>query len=299
MKKVVKYCMLLCLLLTPIIVRADSGLDSNYEPSKSLVEAGISAGSSGLSFVGDLFTIKPGSEDYIKLHMIISIICLVIIYIVTCVYLYKILNKEKNFKNTLFLLAISIIPTLIMSLVYFLTTIQLIFYITVLVIYIIIFSIISKIISKKRLNKQLLKLKNLDKKFSEDNFNKEAFDIYKEIQYAWMNNDLNKLKNLVSDEIYNKYREKLDELNSKNRKNIMDKIEFKSNKIIDIKINNSIYITCEMKVTCIDYIIENDEKIVKGKKDKIYNYSYKLSFNKDIKNNKLILVQKKINKIEV
>ena len=58
--------------------------------------------------------------------------------------------------------------------------------------------------------------------------------------------------------------------------------------------NNIETIECEMQVTCIDYIIDNEEKLIKGKKDKFCNYTYRLVFNKDLSNNKYTLIEKKM-----
>ena len=49
-----------------------------------------------------------------------------------------------------------------------------------------------------------------------------------------------------------------------------------------------------MKVSCYYYILENEDKVVKGKRDKVYKYKYELVFNKNLKDNKYVLVSKKI-----
>ena len=43
-----------------------------------------------------------------------------------------------------------------------------------------------------------------------------------------------------------------------------------------------------------DEIIDDKDKVVKGKKDKVQKYTYKLVFNKDLNTNKYVLVEKKI-----
>lgn len=281
---------LLSIISIPVIVNADSGFDSNYGSSTSTGEAIMSAGSSSLSFAGKLISVQPNDKDYQACHIILSIICIIILYIVACIYIFKLdRTKKKNIKKVLALLGIGLIPTLIFSLICFLTKLQLILYIFILLIIIIPYIIISKSILKKRLKNKILKLKDFD----QDKFNQEVFGIYKDIQIAWMNFDYKKLKELVSKEIYDKYEKQLEELKSKNQKNIMDNIEFKSNKITDVIINDNI-IECEMNITCIDYIIENDDKLIKGKKDKICNYTYRLVFTKDLKNNKYKLIEKKM-----
>lgn len=284
---------LLSIITVPVIVNADSGFDSNYNSTTSTGEAIMSAGSSGLSFASKLISVQPQDKDYQACHIILSIVCILTLYIVACIYIFKLDGtKKKNAKKVLTLLGISLIPTLIFSLICFLTKLQLILYIFILLILIIPYIIVSKNILKKRLKNKILKLEELDKDYN--NLNNILFEIYRDIQIAWMNFDYKKLKELVSKEIYDKYEKQLEELKSKNQKNIMDKIEFKSNKITDINIDKDVEIECKMNVTCIDYIIDNEDKIIKGKKDKLCNYTYKLVFNKDLSTNKYTLIEKKM-----
>ena len=287
---------LLIILTIPVIVNADSGFDSNYGSTPSAGESIMSAGSSGLSFAGELLSVGPQDKDYQACHIVLSIICLITLYIVACIYIFRLDGtKKKDIKKILTLLGIGLIPTLLFSLLFFLTKLQLILYIFILLILIIPYVIISKNILKKRLKNKILKVEEIDKNFTQEILNKEVFEVYKNIQIAWMNFDYKTLKDLVSEDIYNKYEKQLDELKSKNQKNIMDNIELKKNKITDISIDNNIVtIECEMNVVCIDYIIENEEKLIKGKKDKFYNYTYKLVFNKELSTNKYTMIEKKM-----
>ena len=297
LKKIIS-TVIIIILCSPIVVFADSGLDSTYDRIPSAAEIVMSGGSSGLSYIGDIIGSQPGDENYALFHIIVAIICILISYIITCVDAFKLYKKKRNLKINLLLLIISLIPTVLLSLLCFLTSFPLILYMFILILYVVIISITTKIILKKRLKKNKEILRELVN-FDEDKFNKDAFNIYKEIQYAWMNFDNVKIKELVSKEISDKYKEKLEKLKSKNQKNIMDRIEFKSNKIKDIKIDNrDILYTCEMNVTCIDYIIDDKEKVIKGKKDKIYEYTYKLIYKQDIKTKKIILFGKKIKNIK-
>ena len=284
---------LLSIITVPVIVNADSGFDSNYNSTTSTGEAIMSAGSSGLSFASKLISVQPQDKDYQACHIILSIICILTLYIVACIYIFKLDGtKKKDAKKVLTLLGIGLIPTLVFSLFCFLTKLQLILYIFVLLISIIPYIIVSKNILKKRLKNKILKLEELDKNYN--NLNNILFEIYRDIQIAWMNFDYKKLKELVSKEIYDKYEKQLEELKSKNQKNIMDKIEFKSNKITNVYIDKDIEIECEMNVSCIDYIIDNEDKLIKGKKDKICNYTYKLVINKNLSTNKYTLIEKKM-----
>ena len=95
-----------------------------------------------------------------------------------------------------------------------------------------------------------------------------------------------------------KYIKKLDELKKKKQKNIMENIEYKSCKITDVEmIDDTTNISVEMKVKCIDYIINDKDKVVKGKKDKPFEYKYKLIFSKSKKCD-YVLIKKKLKSIK-
>lgn len=296
-----KRLLLILISFIPSIVQADSGLDSNYEKTGSLGEALVSVASSLFSFFGEILKNNPGDKDYNTSHLIISIICIIAFYICTNICVFKLdITRNKSKKRILILLVISLIPTLLFSLLCFLTSTYLILYIFLLVVYIILFNIITSIILKIRLSIKINKVKKIDKDFNKKEISKELFESYKNIQLAWMDSTLTILKNLVNKEIYNDYKIKLEELNKNNQKNIMSSIELKSNKITNIKMDNNIEtIECEMNVICYDYIVDKEDKVIKGKNDKKYNYLYRLTFERNIKNNKYILIEKKLLKIKI
>ena len=300
MKKINKL-LLAILTFMPVIAYADSGLDSNYEKTGSIGEALVSVASSLFSFLGELLKINPVDKDYSTAHLVISIICIIVFYICTNICIFKLdITRNKSKKRILILLLISLIPTVLFSLLCFLTNTYLIIYIFLLGIYIILFNIITSIILKIRLSIKINKVKKIDKDFNKKEINKELFNSYKNIQLAWMDSTLTILKDLVNKDIYSDYKTKLEELNKNNQKNIMSSIELKSNKITNIKIDNNIEtIECEMNVICYDYIVDNEDKVIKGKNDKKYNYLYRLTFERNIKNNKYVLIEKKLLKTKM
>ena len=294
LRKTLIFLLLLCITSIPMIVNADSGFDAKYTDG-SAGESIISGLSSGFSFTGKLLKSKPGDKDFNTVHMIGSIICIIVFCAFTARYIFKIEGtKYKNKKKVLMLLGISMVPTILFALLCFIVKTYLILYIFLLLIYILIFKIITKIIVNKRFKSKLLILKDFDKEL----FSTKAFELYKDIQISWMNFDTKKLKDLVSRKIYDDYKTKLDKLKSDEQKNIMDNIKYKSNRITDIIIDgNKQYIECELNITCNDYVINKEEKVIKGKKDKTNNYKYKLVIDitdkdKYVLNEKKILKQK-------
>ena len=134
-KKIFNLIIILVMICMPIIVKADSGLDAFPEQSDSPIGAIVNSVGPVGSIFGELLSSKPGSENYNSYHIAIVIICLIPLFIVTAVYIFKLFKKSKT---TLFKLGISLIPTIIYAIFCFLTRLDLILYILILIFYIII-----------------------------------------------------------------------------------------------------------------------------------------------------------------
>lgn len=284
-------------LCIPVMVFADSGLESKYESSPSIVGTLISTFFQCFAFLAELLTKKPLDEDFIVYRNIIVITCLIILYIVVAVHLFKL--DHKNEKKILTKLSISLILPAVYSLICLLIKVYTFIYLCIFAIILIAFIITINKKIKKRFNNDYEELKRIDKSYNEEEFINNSFELFKDIQLLWSKSDLNKIKNLVSDDIYNDYVKKIDELKEQDRKNIMNEITLKTNKIVDVIIDKDIIIKCEMNITCIDYIVDKNDEVVKGKKDKPINYTYELSFNKKKNDKKLKLIKKKLIKTKV
>ena len=279
------------LLSLPFKVSADSGFDAKYDSSSTADIFGslTSAASPALK----LIAAQPGEENYQSAYIIISAICIILVYMFSCRYILKLNNRKK--KKWLIALLFGLIPTILFFLFCYFIKTQLLLYILAALFYIIIFKIVTLIITRIKLKRTIKKVEEMDKCFNVETVNNEVFELYKEVQITWMNFDLKNLKELVSKEMFDKYKEQLEKLKQVNQKNMMEKIEFKSNKIVGVYIdNNNETIECEMKIDCFDYIIDNEEKVIKGKKDKYNSYTYKLVVTKEVNKNKYTLIEKKI-----
>ena len=278
-------------MVMPLRALADSGFDASYSSESSdIVGSVLSIGSPVMQFM----SAQPKDPDYKSYHIVVSVICIILFYVFTNIYVFKLNTKPKR-RWVIF--GINIIPAAILSGFCLLTELQLFIYLILVGLYILIFKIITSIILKKRLKSELAIAKERDKLFNLEKINEATFKIYKDLQIAWMNMNLNDVKTVISIDILNKYKVLLADLKKDNQKNIMENIEFKSNKITSVKFDNNMeIIECSMNVTCNDYIVDNNGKVVKGKKDKKRDYTYKLVFNKDLKTNKYVLVEKKMTK---
>ena len=108
----------------------------------------------------------------------------------------------------------------------------------------------------------------------------EAFNLYKQIQFAWMNFDEELLRKSTTDEMYNMYLMQLDTLKVKNQKNIMYDIKYLGSSIKQkYEENGQETITLNMQVSCYDFIINTKtNKVVRGSSSKLNTYSYELTF---------------------
>ena len=134
------------------------------------------------------------------------------------------------------------------------------------------------------------KIDEIDPSIKVEEFKKKAFNIYKDIQEAWMNFDTDKIRKLTTDEIYNMYSSQLETLKLKNQKNIMKNIEYVDAKIIDItNINGIITINVYFRVKVLDYVINvKNNKTVRGRDNARLDIEYKLTFVKSETDNKKI-----------
>lgn len=126
--------------------------------------------------------------------------------------------------------------------------------------------------------------KVLGESFDVDEFLRSAFKIYYDIQIAWMNRDIDSVRNILGDEIYNSYKMQLLPLIASDQVNVMEDIKLKNTEISTINIDNDKQIVnVFMEVTCHDYIIDNKtKKVLRGSKKKVNYYLYKLSFERTI-----------------
>ena len=117
----------------------------------------------------------------------------------------------------------------------------------------------------------------------------EAFNIYKTIQFAWMNFDTDTIRKYTTDEMYNMYLMQLETLKVKNQKNLMYDIRYIDSKIVNkYEENNQETYVINMVVSCHDFIIDtNTKKTVRGNPSYKYRYTYELTFVKTVDNKEL------------
>lgn len=131
-------------------------------------------------------------------------------------------------------------------------------------------------------------IKNVLPEFNSDDFLAKAYNIFINVQNAWMNLDYESLRKYLSDELFNTYKSQLKALDLQKQKNIM-----KSFDKLDIGITNFVHsdnkytITVELIVSFYDYVVNKENTIVRGTDRRKLTNHYELTFISSInKNNK-------------
>lgn len=127
------------------------------------------------------------------------------------------------------------------------------------------------------------KVKTVLTDFDEDKFKEKAYELYQEIQVAWMNFDKDSIRKCVTDELYNTYSAQLSTLKVKNQKNIMKDFKLLDSSIIGMEIKEKmVSLTIKMKVECYDYIVDKEGKTLRGNDKQKVIYEYAMTFNKGV-----------------
>lgn len=136
------------------------------------------------------------------------------------------------------------------------------------------------LIRKKRDEELKYKINSIMPNLNRLETEKLAYQIFYEVQIAWMKFDYEKLKDLLSDELYNSYVMDLEALKLKNQKNVMKDFDLVYTNLIDLKEQNNKYIAkIELEVKFIDYIEDNNtHKVLRGNHKHKLDNTYVLTF---------------------
>lgn len=129
------------------------------------------------------------------------------------------------------------------------------------------------------------KIKEVLPNFNKEEFRMQTFDIYKQIQEAWMNFDYEVLRKYTTDELYNLYHSQLVALNVKKQKNMMKDFELKAFEVVDMeRVDNTVALKVRMTVECFDYVVDKNNKVVRGTDKNKLVYNYEITFIKGTEN---------------
>lgn len=147
-----------------------------------------------------------------------------------------------------------------------------------------------------------VQLSRLGKIYTKEEYENKMFDMYVNIISGIQNNDYNLLKDIVSDEEYNKILLEIKQNQEQNVKKMVDHINKGFSKLIEFKIVNDLEVSkLWVQYSDTEYVlgnreIENEdgskeikEIVISGDKDKILYHEYILTFVKDRTSNEDIM----------
>ncbi len=112
----------------------------------------------------------------------------------------------------------------------------------------------------------------------------ECYQVFLDVQVAWMEFDYDKMRELVTDELFNQYQNQLKQLELKGEKNIMSDFAYLGAKIVrNVIENGKRVLELVMSVEFYDYIIDKDKKVVRGRDNSKITMTYELTYIADEK----------------
>ena len=239
-------------------IATDSGFDTSYDSGGSDWGGSSDWGSDSSGGDGDMFGLGEN-------------IILGVFFIIIPVSILFNKKKEKTTKDKVLLILASIIIvvlTLCRLLVLLFTLSGLLF-----MAWAMITLAIDSIFKKKKKNKGL-PLTAENRKILD-----ECYEIFINVQNAWMNFDYDSLRKETTDNLYNTYYNQLQSLVLKGQKNVMSDFELVEYKLIKLSKKNSITtVKMELEVKFYDYIVDSSNKVVRGKKRKKVRMLYDLTY---------------------
>jgi predicted lipid-binding transport protein (Tim44 family) len=130
------------------------------------------------------------------------------------------------------------------------------------------------------------KLKQLIPGFDEKQFLDEGYKIFLDVEDAWMNFELDKVRGVLTDELLNMYESQLSSMEVKGEQNIMSDFVLKDCAITNCKNeNDNIEVTTKYTIEFYDYIIDKASgKVLRGTKTRKLRMYYDFTFIKSVKN---------------
>ncbi|HJJ04447.1 MAG TPA: Tim44-like domain-containing protein [Clostridiaceae bacterium] len=125
--------------------------------------------------------------------------------------------------------------------------------------------------------------------FDANKFLLNGYGIFVRIEEAWMNFDLEKVRDCITDEMFNMYESQLTSMEMNGEQNIMKDFKLINSAVTQAsKQNNMLQVKTRYTVEFYDYIINRSTKaIVRGNSNRKMRMVYEFTFIKDIENKKL------------
>lgn len=144
---------------------------------------------------------------------------------------------------------------------------------------------ISTITKKETISENINnKIKSKIPDFDAKEFISDAFNIYKDIQVAWMNFDLESVRNLITDEMFNMYQSQLAVMEASNEQNIMKDMIMQDGYIVDaVEQNGVLTIVTQYIIDQYDYVADRTTgKLIRGESKYKMRVEYLMKFRLNI-----------------
>lgn len=125
--------------------------------------------------------------------------------------------------------------------------------------------------------------------FDTNKFLSNGYDIFVRIEEAWMNFELEKVRDCITDEMFNMYESQLMSMEMKGEQNIMKGFKLLNSAITEAKKqNNMLEVKTRYAIEFYDYIINKDtQKVVRGDSNRKIKMVYEFTFIADVESTKL------------
>lgn len=135
------------------------------------------------------------------------------------------------------------------------------------------------------------KIKQYIPDFDKAKFLEDGYQIYLDIQDAWMNFKLDDVKGKLTDELFNMYQSQLDTLEVKGEQNIMKDFKLNKSYLKDVLVQNeNIAIKAVFVVDFYDYIInQGTGKVLRGSDKQKIRITYEMMFRKTLNKDNVTL----------
>ncbi len=115
--------------------------------------------------------------------------------------------------------------------------------------------------------------------FNKQLFLDNAYNIFLQVQNAWMEFDYDSLRKYLSDELFNTYKSQLRVLNAKKQKNMMhDFVRYNMDITSINNIDNKTALNVELIVSFYDYVVDANNNVVRGTRSRKLTNHYVLTF---------------------
>ncbi len=279
----------------------DSGFDTSYDSGGSSGGSSYGGGSYDESYSGGS---SGSSGEFSFLSLVYTLVFLILIVIVMIILGFINRQLEKihisyrvgfafgfliyfaffSFFAGMFIMLFFLIPNIVIRIISILVVIT-IYILALISLSKGLFKIFKEGIKKEKEEARIKRnIKNLKRKsLPTTESTKEmlgyGYQIYLDVQKAWMNFDYDTMRKLVTDELFNMYQTQLQSLEVKEQQNIMSDFKHREMLLVSLETENDVTIAkMLLKVSFYDYIVNKEGKVVRGKKSKNIVMTYLLTF---------------------